>query len=167
MSGNLLLEDGRGLCVHCGRDFQCGWQLYNHQRDGAGACRVAANLSSSDGESELADEECGCGEDAAPSECGCGEDPDEDLGPLEFPPHYEGQDHVCDDDCDCDAVDDVNYGGDDLLKYVTWGTCEITPTGKEILRFLSMVMKGKSMSSNKAEDLLRYVLFSCYVCRTV
>jgi hypothetical protein len=157
MAGNLLLRDGRGFCVHCEQDFECGWQLYNHQRDGDGACSRLGISSDSDGGGEDDDASADGGEDDGVPLVEEGSPMDHDLGPLELPPPYDGDDHVCDDECDCDAVDDVNYGGDDLLKYESWGTCEVTKTGKEILRFLSMVIKGKSMSSNKAEDLLRYV----------
>jgi hypothetical protein len=80
----------------------------------------------------------------------------EDLGwePLEEQPGHGREE--CNDDCDCDAIDANDYGGDDLLKFIGWGDLEITETGAEVLRFLSMVMKGNSMSVNKADDLLRY-----------
>jgi hypothetical protein len=78
--------------------------------------------------------------------------------PLEEQPERE----ECNDDCDCDAIDANDYGGDDLLKYMEWGQLEITETGAEVLRFLSMVMKGNSMSVNKADDLLRYK--TCCLC---
>jgi hypothetical protein len=77
--------------------------------------------------------------------------------------------NYCDDDCDCDAIDNIEYGGHNLMKYMDWGRCEITPSGMEVLRFLSTIIKGKSMSSNKAQDLLRYETtrissFLCYCC---
>ena len=75
---------------------------------------------------------------------------------LEHAPFYDGADHECNDECDCDEIDDVNFGGDNLLKYMSWGKLEVSDSGKEVLRFLSSVMKGKSMSQTKAQDLLKY-----------
>jgi hypothetical protein len=83
-------------------------------------------------------------------------DVDEDDFNCEVAIPADGGINYCDDDCDCDAIDNINYGGHDLMKYMDWGDCDITESGREVLRFLSTIVKGKSMSRNKAEDLLRY-----------
>jgi hypothetical protein len=154
MSSTHLLEDGRAVCVNCGDDFQTGWQLYNHQQ-WAGSCHRKWK-SVSDGPSDVEfDHEDFVSTPTSPSPSRSGSSDDEELGGLEEPPDFDVEDHECGDGCDCNATDDINYGGDDLLQYVSWGECYVSETGKEILRFLSTVMKGKSMSSNKAEDFLR------------
>ena len=73
-----------------------------------------------------------------------------------LPPLVNGEEHVCDDECDCDFVDDVELGGEDVLRYIGWGDVNISPSGREILKFLTTVLKGKSMSFTKATDILRY-----------
>ena len=54
-----------------------------------------------------------------------GDADDELVGELEELPIYGSNQHECNDDCDCDAIDDVEYGGVDLMKYESWGDCHI------------------------------------------
>ena len=79
------------------------------------------------------------------------------------PEYPEGRDE-CDDDCDCDQIDNVKYEGPEIMKYIDWGNLVITKTGMEVLRFMAVVMKGKSMSQNKAEDFLRYHALTAPPC---
>ena len=79
---------------------------------------------------------------------------------AEYRADWERDDHQCTLNCNCCAVE--NEEPKQLTKYLDWGTVHVTETGKEVLRFMSTIMKGKSMSMNKQEDILRCVL----ICRS-
>ena len=155
--------DGRAICETCGDDFQAGWQLYHHQRRAGSACNLSGALEADsevdeeDGQPELEDDVVCHSTD----EDDCRSDDSVlhgDSSSDEDAIDVEGLDnHQCLDNCSCRDVDDVDYGGHNLLKYISWGECDISPTGKEILRFMACIMKGKSMSINKQQDLLRYI----------
>jgi hypothetical protein len=147
---------GRAICETCGEDFQAGWQLYHHQRRGDSACNISGDLEGDSEEEDGQQEEDdvvgyqSSEEDVCCSVDGEGSSGDDvsDAEVLDL--------HQCLDNCDCRDVDDVDLNGHNLMKYMSWGVCEITPTGREILRFMACIMKGKSMSLNKQQDLLRY-----------
>jgi hypothetical protein len=159
-----------GICVVCKAQFERGWELHNHQQEGNCNENASADETvgvdddefvATDYEGSANGDDNNLDIDDDMLEVFHGEDQTvfADIAELENPP-----DHVCDDDCDCGVTDEVAFGRDDLLQYMSWGDCDVSPSGIETLRFLSAVLKGKSMSANKAEDLLRYVRVSlCFL----
>ena len=88
---------------------------------------------------------------------------DDEVEVIPEPEYPEWRDE-CDDECDCDHFDNVRFEGPEIMKYIDWGNLVITKTGMEVLRFMAVVMKGKSMSQNKAEDFLRYPVLPAPLC---
>ena len=84
------------------------------------------------------------------------------LNEVEFRADWVRDDHQCSLRCDCLAVESEEPS--ELGKYLDWGSVEVTETGKEVLRFMATIMKGKSMSLNKMEDILRCVLIHGINC---
>jgi hypothetical protein len=88
---------------------------------------------------------------------------------VQYVVDYMEDDHQCTLECDCYSQENVAKDGYGELDFMSWGECDVTESGKEILRFMSTVMKGKSMSNNKAEDFLRCVdsmfVSYCSCCR--
>ena len=85
----------------------------------------------------------------------------EEVDEDEYQRDFDADDHQCDINCDCDAVENGRWDDYDVMTFMSWGECDITPSGAEVLRFLSSIMRGKSMSQNKAQDILRYVMCVC------
>jgi hypothetical protein len=163
-------------CSGCGDYFSVGWGLYNHrERCGCGDSDPDDDAEDTDSERTYLnerqrdrdegfveyDEETFVATDEFSDGGSDVDDPlrvadyqPEDLQLQEPPAESDDEYHECNDDCECDAFDENEWDGGDM-KYLTWGECDITESGRETLRFLSTVMKGKSMSQNKAEDFLR------------
>ena len=146
--------DNTRACVVCGVHFVSGWAMYHHRLEGA--CREDA-ICVGTGHVRPVTPEIGGVDGHGTDDMGM-DDVDElegDEAFLVLPVRADGG-HVCSNDCDCnmDGEDD-DYEEKNMLKYMSWGDCEVTESGKEILRFLCTVMRGKSMSQKKAEDFLR------------
>ena len=157
------------MCMECKQMFSKGWDLYHHQRRGLCDVEEDPNPSRSSSSTELFGvEEVESGDDVGDEAV---DDGDEGMGdPLEPASSASDDDdieqddegHVCQEDCGCHQFEmDLWDGGgredghDRMLDFVEWGECEITESGKHVLRFLATVMKGQSMSQTKAEDCLR------------
>ena len=152
-------------CDGCGEFFGIGWGLYNHQeRARCGTCVRQPSGDETDSSDDAYLEAVGSDVDGQEEV-----DVDDPLAIADYEPFHlqltmprclsdDDPDHECNDDCQCDEFDsDEVDEGDHYLQFAGWGECEITESGRETLRFMSTVMKGKSMSQNKAEDFLRYV----------